>query len=136
MAVTLGYGDLTAEVLRVNKPFINVAAESTCLKRVTVCELFAADGSLLARESNRCDPPDGKCCRLETQNSRGDYPSHSDCRWTHAEAMALRACDGRPGHAILYGHDFVCPDCEAALRAAGVSVITVFPKRDGVGLRP
>lgn len=117
------------------KSWNEVAAESTCLKRITVCELFDADGILLARESNRCDPPDGKCCRLGTQNGQADYPSHSDCRWTHAEVMALRACKGKPGHAVVYGHDFVCPDCDTALRAAGVGVITVFPKREGVGIR-
>ncbi len=114
------------------KPWVTVIAESTCLKRVTVCELYAADGSLLARESNRCDPPNGLCCRIGVSNGKSDYPSHTNCNWTHAEVMALRSCEGVPVKAIIYGHDFACPDCEDKLKARGVTSIEMVPERCGV----
>jgi len=116
-------------------PFAQVVLESTCQKRVTVCELFSADGALLARESNRCKPPGGVCQRLGVSNGQVDYPDASPCNWTHAEMVALEACRGVPTKAVIYGHDFACPSCELALRTAGVEQIEIIPVREGTGPR-
>lgn len=117
------------------KTFKQATAESTCLKRVTVCELYAADGTLLARESNRCDPPDGKCQRIAVSNQQAEYPESSTCNWTHSESMALQAVgQARPTRAVIYGHDFPCPSCERALRVKGVTAIEVVPAAEGCGL--
>lgn len=114
------------------------AAESTCRKRVTVCVIYDEAGRALACESNRCDPPNGECTRMGVVNGKEGYPSTSTCNWSHAEARAVAALFlgwGPERTAVLYGHDFVCPDCEAALRAAGVTKIHVVPQTQGVGVR-
>ncbi len=118
-----------------SKSFISVVAESTCLKRVTVCELFNADGRLIARESNRCNPPNGICARATVRQGKEGYAVTAECNWAHAEARALDECIGNPVTAIVYGHDFACPECERKLRAAGVADIQIIPKYDGVGIR-
>lgn len=134
------------------KTFSAIAAESTCQKRVTVCDLYAVIPGyedsyrqpriLVSRESNRCEPPAGKCSRLGVCNSKADYPE-SSCNWTHAEIRALAA--NKSGlvadTAVVYGHDFVCEPCEKALKAAGVKYIRVEKHgpencRKSAGLRP
>lgn len=119
------------------RDFRVVAGESTCLKRVTVCQLLerhAPDNSydrdwwlIVASESNRCEPPGGVCSRLGKRDGQSDYPSESPCNWTHAEIRALAAIPTgtNPTRAIIYGHDFPCPDCERALRAAGITDIEI-----------
>lgn len=111
--------------------------ESTCHKRVTVCEIFDQHGTMLARESNRCNPEGGSCHRMTTSNTREAYPKDSECNWTHAEIMAINAlsASARPYSAFVYGHDFPCPSCEAALRARGVALIECISGRQGVGVR-
>lgn len=107
--------------------FEQAVTESTCRKRIVVCELYDAEGTLLARASNRCNPPGGICARMERQDGQATYPTHSECGWTHAEVMAVAALTAgiSPTRAILYGHDFPCPACEDALRKAGVIDIEV-----------
>jgi deoxycytidylate deaminase len=82
---------------------------------------------LLAFESNRCDPPDGICRRIGRTDARELYPVESECNWTHAEIMALRALDenAKPVKAVIYGHNFACPSCEAALHSAGINQIVI-----------
>jgi deoxycytidylate deaminase len=118
------------------KTIEQAAAESTCLKRITVCEIYDEMSNLLARESNRCEPPGGVCCRMGVVSAKEGYPEHSTCNWTHAEEMAIRALLDRsePHVAVIYGHDFPCPSCEAKLRAAGVEHIEMR-QHPAVGLR-
>lgn len=113
----------------IGKTIEETASESTCLKRVVVCDIYDVDGKLLSRESNRCTPPDGKCCRMAIVSQKEGYPEHSTCNWTHAEEMAISALpSGSVPHAAnLYGHDFPCPPCEQKLMAVGVKVITTQP---------
>jgi hypothetical protein len=113
-------------------------AESTCRKRVTLCVIYDARGTVLACESNRCAPPNGECTRMSVANGKADYPSTSTCNWSHAEQRAAQAVPvgSVPTVAVLYGHDFVCGDCEAALKAIGVTTINVVPNSEGVGVRP
>lgn len=121
-----------------NRHPAEAALESTCRKRVVVCELYDIHGKLIACESNRCDPPGGQCTRMGVVNGQADYPAESTCNWTHAEIMALQAVgsSNAPHRAVIYGHDFPCPRCEASLRAAGVVVIEVENRGlAGVGTR-
>lgn len=116
--------------------FADAVAASTCLKRVVVCELYDERGRLLATESNRCSPPDGICARLGQRDQQAAYPVESSCGWEHAEQRALAALynDDAPHRAVIYGHDFPCPDCERSLRAAGVMLFDVQQAPD-TGLR-
>lgn len=118
------------------KTLSQVIAESTCQKRVTVCEIFDATGTLLARESNRCTPNGGVCERLRIANGKADYPD-AQCNWSHAEIQALNAVPegSKPFRAGVIGHDFACPRCEQVLREAGVVVLDVTPQFEGCGLR-
>jgi deoxycytidylate deaminase len=119
------------------KTIHEVAAESTCQKRRVVCELLNDSGERLAIESNRCNPPDGTCVRIGIVSTREGYPVHSECNWTHAEIMALRAINRtaeKPFRAIIYGHNFPCSACELALQVAGVRHIELR-QIDGVGLQ-
>ena len=114
------------------------AGDSTCQKRVTVCEIYDVDGNLLACESNRCSPIGGVCHRLGIQSVKEGYPSVSTCNWDHAEARAVAAlpADSRPYRAVLYGHEFLCGDCEVKVRGAGVDVIEIVPETPNTGVRP
>ena len=105
------------------KSFESAVSESTCQKRVVVCELYNADGILLSRESNRCSPAEGRCGRINIVQSKGAYDVHSDCNWTHAEIMAIQNLpeNSIPVEAVLYGHDFYCKPCEEALISIGIS---------------
>jgi deoxycytidylate deaminase len=110
------------------KPKEEVVSESTCQKRVTMCEIFDSAGNLLARESNRCSPSGGICHRIGVTNTKQDYPRESYCNWTHAEINAINALNtlDNPHKAILYGHTFLCDNCEAALKAAGIKEIIII----------
>jgi deoxycytidylate deaminase len=105
------------------------AARSTCQKRVVVCALYDRAGTLLTCESNRCVPPAGGCPRLGVVATREGYPEMAECQWEHAETRALGALpdDARPYRAVLYGHTFVCPACEASLQRFGVTEVEVSP---------
>lgn len=109
------------------KSFSEVQAESTCQKRITVVEIFDKNFNLLSRESNRCSPTGGTCHRLGVVNGKADYPVDCHCNWTHAEIMAINALPkgSKPYRSILYGHDFYCDACEAALKKAGVEILDI-----------
>jgi len=112
------------------KTFEEAIQESTCQKRITVCEIYDADGKLLSRESNRCSPEGDVCCRLGVIQTKDNYDKESSCNWIHAEIMAINALKGGvPENAILYGHDFLCDNCEEALKGIGVKVIKISNKR-------
>jgi len=112
------------------KSMREVIAESTCQKRVTVCEIYNYLGKLLSRESNRCNPAGGSCHRLGVSQDKSNYDKDSECNWTHAEIMAINALpkNSFPYMAILMGHRFTCLNCEEALRNAGVKKIYIVPE--------
>lgn len=107
--------------------FFKTFMQSTCQKRVTICEIYDKDNNLLSRESNRCNPTGGTCHRLDTSNTKKDYPTESHCNWEHAEARAVKSLPkgSEPYMAILYGHDFYCDDCEKKLKDSGVQVLRI-----------
>ena len=115
------------------KTFEEVTKESTCQKRITICEIINEEGFLLARESNRCDPEGGTCHRIGLVQTKENYDLNSHCNWTHAEIMTIRALPegSKPYQAIIYGHQFFCDNCENELRKVGVTVFeqrTRYPK--------
>ena len=107
--------------------FNQVVAESTCKKRITVCEIYDKDYNLLSRESNRCDPEKGICSRVGVIQKKQNYEIHSQCNWTHAEIRAINSLpsESKPYVSILYGHEFYCDTCEDALKAAGVEKLQI-----------
>lgn len=109
------------------KDFNEVIAESTCQKRITVCEIYDKEYKLLSRESNRCNPPNGICTRVDVIQTKENYDRNSNCNWTHAEVRSLSALkvEDKPYLSILYGHDFYCDSCEKALREAGVEILEI-----------
>jgi deoxycytidylate deaminase len=104
------------------KTIEQVKAESTCLKRITICEIYDLFGNLLARESNRCNPPGGVCGRMGVVQNKKNYDKESTCNWTHAEINAINALPegSKPYSAIVLGHSFLCDNCEQALKKVGV----------------
>jgi deoxycytidylate deaminase len=101
------------------------ALMSTCQKRVVVCALFDVDDRLVACESNRCSPDGGTCHRLNLVSVKDNYPSTSECNWQHAEIRAILAAQQPAIRAIVFGHSFPCPTCEAALQDFGVEQIEI-----------
>jgi deoxycytidylate deaminase len=67
------------------------------------------------------------------------YALVSSCNWAHAEIRALASVPpgAKPTKAVIYGHDFPCPYCEIALRAAGIKNIEINKDKykGTVGLR-
>lgn len=109
------------------KDLKEVLGESTCLKRATACEIRDREGNTLSFESNRCNPPEGKCARVGMIQGKAEYPSQSSCNWEHAEIRAIKALPegSKPYRAILYGHLFFCNNCEDALRRAGCEQLDI-----------
>lgn len=120
-------GEITVRRFPHVKSMEEAQSESTCQKRKVVCEIYDRDGNILARESNRCNPEGGTCHRLETTNTKSDYPVSSECNWSHAEVQAIRALPlwSKPYRSVLYGHTFYCGACEESLRTAGVEVLEI-----------
>ena len=109
------------------KSIQEVAKQSTCQKRVTVCEIFNEDNECLARESNRCSPEGGTCHRLGLIQGKDNYDVNSHCNWTHAEINTIKALpeNCKPHRAVIYGHDFFCDNCENELRKVGVTIFEI-----------
>jgi hypothetical protein len=107
--------------------FEKARQNSTCQKRITICEIYDKEGVLLACESNRCDPSGGTCHRLGLVQSKEGYDVTSHCNWTHAEVMTIgKLKEGdRPYRSVIHGHDFYCDSCEEALRRVGVEVLEI-----------
>jgi len=105
------------------KTIEQVKTESTCLKRVTVCEIYDDKNNLLARESNRYNPPNGNCVRIGLVQSKENYDKES-CNWTHAEINAIKALppESEPYKAVIIGHSFFCDNCETELKKVGVKI--------------
>lgn len=119
------------------KSLATVAAESTCLKRVTVCTILDRAGDVISMESNRCNPPNGQCARLGLSQDKPDYSTQCTCNWEHAEVRAIAALDkdAVPSRAIVCGHEFCCPACEKALNGIGITDIEVVPDAPCTGVR-
>jgi len=109
------------------KSIEDAKTESTCQKRIIVCEIFDVDGKLLARESNRCEPEGETCHRIGVVQAKEGYDVNSSCNWTHAEIMAINALpnNSRPYKAVISGHDFYCDACEEALKNIGVEILEI-----------
>lgn len=119
-----------------DRKVMETASLCNCQKRVIVCILKNIEGRILSCGSNHCDPPDGICQRLNMKQSKDKYTGN-ECRTIHAEIAALKAMPkgAKPFRAIVYGHDFICKECEKALLEAGVEAFKIIPSSDYTGLR-
>ena len=108
-----------------------VKNESTCQKRITICEIYDESGILLSRQSNRCNPKDGICQRLGIIQNKENYDIESTCNWIHAEINAINNLPKQslPYKSILYGHDFYCNNCEIKLIENGVKILEISKKQ-------
>lgn len=107
--------------------FEQAVAQSTCQKRITICEIYDIEYNLLSRESNRCEPDNGVCSRFDVKQNKDNYDTESNCNWTHAEIRAIQSLpsNSKPYLSILYGHNFYCDACEQALKDAGVQIFEI-----------
>ena len=90
-----------------------------CAKAQVKCILTFPDGRTVEGE-NLCENPQEACPRLPGE---GHEKCLSVCRQIgHAETTALDKCGGGAvgATARVYGHSYVCRDCQEALYAAGV----------------
>lgn len=112
-----------------------------CLKRHVVCIILDAQGNVLATGRNKCKPPGhyevsppyGKhenpvCARMHITENQKTYVGDG-CNSVHAEINAIAAIKlgdtRKPAHAILIGHEFVCTPCTLALKAIGITAISI-----------
>ena len=98
-----------------------------CEKRTVICRLYDANGVLISRGHNQCDPPGGRCARLGYIEMEQGYKGKG-CNSIHAEIDAIsKLPEGtQPLNAVLEGHDFACRDCLSALHKAGVVLLEVI----------
>lgn len=109
------------------KKFEEVKIQSTCKKKITICEIYSEDGILLSRESNRCNPENGICSRINIIQDKKNYDKESNCNWTHAEINSINNLpkNSRPFISLLYGHSFYCNECENKLKKIGVKFLLI-----------
>lgn len=107
---------------------------SNCQKRATACVLFDAENRPAGFGWNFCAPPVSGCARLKMSQSKAGYTG-TECETIHAEIMAIRSAHPKrpPVSAVLYGHDFICQQCEDALRNFGITEMRVMPNGYGTG---
>lgn len=97
-----------------------------CAKVTVECWIVSADSLMTFYGTNSVRNPQQWCPRVGARYQRNDYALCRDvCRQPgHAEIMALRlAGEWARGGTAYVSHHRVCPDCERALRAAGVARI-------------
>jgi deoxycytidylate deaminase len=93
-----------------------------CLKQTTFCRIIRETGEVY-EATNLCDV-DGLtvCPRVTAGCKTGE--GYELCGSTHAEANAAKlAAETKdvPGIAFLFGHTWMCKDCQDALRAVNVN---------------
>jgi len=96
-----------------------------CLKQVVTCRIDRDDGtSVLA--TNSCNVGNF-CPRVEAGSKSGE--GYELCYSIHAEIVAAHLAEessDSPGHAYLWGHSYICKDCQDALRAVNVHTFTIL----------
>lgn len=96
-----------------------------CLKQLTRCVIEREDGSRY-EATNACNVVGETCPRVIAGSKTGE--DYHLCKSTHAEANAARLAEETkhiPGKATLYGHTWICKDCQDALIAVNVCVFEI-----------
>ena len=91
-----------------------------CLKQKTRCRIVRADGRSY-EATNECDVEGDVCPRVAAGCLTGT--GYELCRSTHAEVNAAKLAaesEDVPGEAWLWGHTWMCKDCQDALRDVNV----------------
>lgn len=93
-----------------------------CLKQPTRCVIVLANGWRI-EATNRCKVGDEEICPRVTAGCPTGEGYELCGPPIHAEqAAAAQVPEGnRGGTAYLYGHDWLCRDCQHALTAVGVT---------------
>lgn len=98
-----------------------------CLKQKVVCVITRSDGRVYTA-ANTCDVGGDICPRIAAGCETGT--GYELCGSKHAEANAAELAEESkdvPGEAMLYGHTWMCKDCQDALRAVGVATFRIMP---------
>src|ERR1039458_8234516 len=102
------------------------AALSNCQKRITVCILFDKENRPAGYGYNFCNPPIQGCVRVGLNQTKEGYTGQ-EWETVHAAIMALRSRHPKRQavSATLFGHEFYCKECEAALRVEGITELRI-----------
>lgn len=100
-----------------------------CLKQLTRCLIRLPDGRTF-EATNSCNVGDSEVCPRVVAGSRSGEgyelcgpPKHAEQEAAKLVAREANPANPRPGTggtAYLYGHDWMCMDCQHALTAVGV----------------
>ena len=97
----------------------------SCLKRQTRCVITREDGTSY-EATNSCFVVGDECPRVAADSKSGeDYQS---CKSEHAEASCAKLAEETkhmPGKATIYGHTWICKDCQEKLLAVNVNVFEI-----------
>jgi deoxycytidylate deaminase len=101
-----------------------------CLKRRTKCVVLVDDEVGTRYEAtNDCDVEGLDVCPRIIAGVP-DGVGYEMCRSVHAEAIVAQLLpDGITGTAYLYGHDYLCPQCQHALTDKGVTTFVIATPR-------
>lgn len=97
-----------------------------CLKQTTRCVIIRVDGRVY-EATNLCEVNGEIVCPRVTAGCKTGE-GYELCGSTHAEAnVAALAAESTDvdGEAFLYGHTWICKDCQDALTAVGVRRFTI-----------
>jgi deoxycytidylate deaminase len=102
---------------------------TTCLKQIVTCVIYTADGrSFTGTNLCACAGMD-ECPRVTAQAKTGEQ--YELCGPPiHAEESAIKlmqqaGADGEGGVAVIYGHTYMCGECQQALTAVGVRTFVI-----------
>ena len=98
-----------------------------CLKQTTRCVIWREDGT--THESTNLCVVDGlkECPRVLAKCETGE--GYELCGSVHAEALAAekaKATSHLEGEAWLYGHTWICKNCQDALIAVNVRTFHIY----------
>ena len=101
----------------------DLADESTSARRVGA--VIVKDNVLISAGSNDHWEP----CKREGFPTGVGYDLCDGCNYdNHAEANALRGVNAEGADLYLYGHYYVCPECQKRCDEAGIKNIFILDK--------
>lgn len=101
-----------------------------CLKQKTFCRIVRRDGRVY-EATNMCNVDGLSECPRVTQGCKTGE-RYDLCGSTHAEANAARRAresSDIEGEAFLYGHTWICKDCQDALILVNVKTFHIMKPR-------
>lgn len=98
----------------------------TCLKQTTRCVIHTLDGKVY-EATNSCHVEDATVCpRVTAGCPTGEgYELCGPPKHAEQEAAALVPEGNAGGHALLFGHNWMCGPCQWALQEKGIRIFVV-----------